>query len=53
MTIHWKAVEFFTVVLFIFQFCPVCNFGLGTLGSKGVNTDNNMFCSLHEVHHRF
>ena len=27
MTIHQKAVEqFFTVVLFIFQFYPVCNF---------------------------
>ena len=28
MTIHWKAVEqHFSVVLFVFQFCPVCNFG--------------------------
>ena len=28
MTIHWKAVEqYFTVVLFVFQFYPVCNFG--------------------------
>ena len=27
MTIHWKAVEqYFTVVLFVFQFYPVCNF---------------------------
>ena len=26
-TIHWKAVEqCFTVVLFVFQFYPVCNF---------------------------
>ena len=28
MTIHWKAVEqHFTVVLFVFQFYSVCNFG--------------------------
>ena len=28
MTIHWKAVkQYFTVVLFRFQFYPVCNFG--------------------------
>ena len=28
MTIHWKAVEqYFTVVMFVFQFYPVCNFG--------------------------
>ena len=28
MTIHWKAVEqCFTVVLFVFQFASVCNFG--------------------------
>ena len=27
-TIRWKAVEqYLTVELFIFQFCPVCNFG--------------------------
>ena len=27
MTIHWKAVEqYLTVVLFVFQFYPVCNF---------------------------
>ena len=46
MTIHWKAVEqytYFTVVLFGFQFYPVCNFekcinfGLGTLRSEKVN----------------
>ena len=42
-TIHWKAVEqYFTVVLFVFQFYPVCNFGtfikfgLGTVGSERV-----------------
>ena len=29
--------ESFTVVLFVFQFYPVCNFGLGTPGSQRVN----------------
>ena len=29
MTIHWKAVEqYFSVVLFVFQFYPVWNFGI-------------------------
>ena len=44
MTIHWKAVEqYFTVVLFVFQFYPVCNFGkvisfgFGTVRSERVN----------------
>ena len=28
MTIHWKAVkQYFSVVLFVFQFYLVCNFG--------------------------
>ena len=28
VTIHWKAVEqYFTVVLFVFQFYSVCSFG--------------------------
>ena len=28
MTIHWKAVEqYFTLLLFVFQFYPLCNFG--------------------------
>ena len=28
MAVRWKAVElYFTVVLFVFQFYPVCNFG--------------------------
>ena len=37
MTIHSKAVEqFFTVVLFVFQFYPVCNFG-----------KNDQFWTLH------
>ena len=35
MTIRWTVVEqYFTVVLFIFQFYPVFNFGLGTVRSK-------------------
>ena len=45
MTFHWKAVEqCFTVVLFIFQFYQVCNFGqfinfgLGTVRSEGVKS---------------
>ena len=45
MTIHWKAVEqYFTVVLFVFQAYPVCNFGkfvdfgLNTVELKGVAT---------------
>ena len=43
MAIHWKAFEqYFTVVLFGFQFQPVCNFGkfvncgLGTVRSERV-----------------
>ena len=43
MTIYWKAVEqYFTVVLSVFQFYPVCNFGkfincgLGTVRSERV-----------------
>ena len=43
MTIHWDAVEqYFTVVLFVFHFYPVCkfgkviNFGLGTVRSERV-----------------
>ena len=45
MTIHWKAVEqYFTVVLFVFQFYPVCNlrnfidFGIGTVRFQRVKT---------------
>ena len=45
MTIHWKAVEqYFTAVMFIFQFYPVCNFfenlsslDLALSGVKGFN----------------
>ena len=44
MTIHSRAVEqYFTVVLFVFQFYPVCDFeklisfGLGTVRSERVN----------------
>ena len=44
MTIRWKAAveQYFTVVLFVFQFYPVCNFGnfmyfgLGTVKSERV-----------------
>ena len=43
MIVRWKAVEqYFTVVLFVFQFHPVCNlgkfisFGLGTVSSERV-----------------
>ena len=43
MTIRWKAVEqYFNLVLFVFQFYPVCNlgnfiiFGLGTVRSERV-----------------
>ena len=43
VTIHWKAVEqYSTLVLFVFQFNPVCtfgkfnNFGLGILASEMV-----------------
>ena len=44
VTIHWKAVaQYFTVVLFVFQFYPVCNFtklinfGPGTVRSERVS----------------
>ena len=43
MTVHWKAVEqsfTCTVVLFGFQFYPVCSFinlGLGTVRTERVN----------------
>ena len=34
-----EAVEqYFTVVLFVFQFYPVCNFGLGTVRSERVKS---------------
>ena len=34
MTIYWKAVEqYLHIVLFIFQFNPVCNFGHDTVRS--------------------
>ena len=45
MAIPWKAVEqYFTVELFIFPLCPVCNcenfinVGLGTVRSKGLRS---------------
>ena len=44
MTIYWKPVEqYFTVVLFVFYSCAVCNFGksinfgFGTVRSERVN----------------
>ena len=44
MTIHWKAVkQCVTVVLFVFQFSPICdsgkliNFELGAVRSERVN----------------
>ena len=47
MTIHWKRVEQnFTVLLFVFQFYPICNFrifinfGLGTVRSERVKLEN-------------
>ena len=53
MTIDWKAVQqYFTVVLFVFQFYPVCNFGkfislgLGTVRSEGDNIINYNCTSL-------
>ena len=43
MTIHWKAAEkYFSVMLFVVQFYPVCNFGifiyfgLGTVRSERI-----------------
>ena len=48
-TINWKAVEqYFTVVLFVFQFSPVCNFGKvinfgrGTITSVTVKQEANL-----------
>ena len=50
MTIHWKAVEqCFTVVLFVFQFYLVCNFGkfisfgLDTVKRERVNNLDSYF----------
>ena len=52
MTIHWKAVEqYFTVVLFVFRFYLVCNFGifvnfgLGTVRSERVKVVSEIFCA--------
>ena len=45
MTIHWEAIEqYFTVVLFVYQFDPVCNsesfinYEFGTVRSERVKT---------------
>ena len=47
MIIHWKAVDqYSTVVLFVFQFYPLCNFGkfisfgLGTVRRERVKKEN-------------
>ena len=45
MTIHWKTVEqCFTMVLFVFQFYPECNFGkfinFGLMALSGVKGFN-------------
>ena len=59
MTIHWKAVElYFTVMLFVFQSHPVCNFekninfGLGTVWNEKVNlySIEQSHCSSTTVH---
>ena len=43
MTICWKAVkQYFTVVLIVIQFYPVCNFGPGTVGNERVNQENKL-----------
>ena len=51
MTIYWKAVEqYFTVVMFVFQFHPSChfkkfmNFGLGTVRSERVLKGYPHYC---------
>ena len=56
MTIHWKPVEqYFTVVLFDFNFYPVSNlgksinFGLGTVSSERLNVFHS--CSLDRERH--
>ena len=57
MTIHWKAVEqFFTVVLFLFQFYRVCNFGkfisfeLETVRSERLSEPIVICCRINRVH---
>ena len=56
MTLHWKAVEqYFTVVLFVFQFYPASNFGkfisfgLGNVRSERVEvfTNGDSFNLMH------
>ena len=57
MTMHWKAAEqYFTVVLFVFQFYPVCNFGkfirfgLGIVRSERVNGSVCCFGNRYSVY---
>ena len=56
MTIHWKTVEqYITVVLFVFHFYPVSNFGkfmsfgLGTFRNERVNLDEKKLCESHNL----
>ena len=60
MAIHWKAVEqYFTVVLFVFQFYPISNFGkfinfgLGTIRSERVNVPVGVSTNMTAYHEAF
>ena len=49
MTIHWEAVElYFTVMLFVVHFFPVCNFGkMIDFGLRTVNSEiTRVMCLL-------
>ena len=52
-TIHWKAVkQYFTVVPFVVQFHPVCNFRkFINFGLRTVRTDRIICCKvlMHDV----
>ena len=54
MTIQWKAVvQYFTVVLLVFQFCnfgKCINFGLGTVGIERVKKCLCMYHGMETVH---
>ena len=50
MTIHWKAVEqYFAVVLFVFKFYPVYNFGLSTVRRERAHSDYIQIFTYNEV----
>ena len=56
MTIHWKAVEqYFTVVLFVFRFSPVFNFGKfdnfghGTVRSERLKIESTFVSSANLI----